>query len=107
MRRLELTEAERTTLEEAVRRHRKPYVRERAAALLKVADRQSAAWVAQHGLLRRHDPDTVYAWLNRYEADGLAALWVKPGRGRAPRLSPPEAGGAGGAARRAAGAAGA
>ena len=38
-RRLEVNEAERTTLEPAVRHHPKPYVRERAAGLLKIAAR--------------------------------------------------------------------
>jgi hypothetical protein len=105
-RRLPLTEAERTTLEQAVRHHPKPSVRERAAALLKVAERRAAAWVAEHGLLRRHAPDTVYRWLDRYEREGLAGLQIRPGRGRKPTLSPPAARGAGRAAGRAAGAVG-
>jgi transposase len=91
-RRLELGPAERATLEQAVKHHPKPYARERAAALVKVADRTAAAaWVAEHGLLTAHAPDTVYRWLDRYEAEGLAALTVRPGRGRKPTLSPPEA----------------
>jgi Winged helix-turn helix len=98
-RRLELEPAERATLEQAVRHHPKPYARERAAALVKVADRTAAAsWVAEHGLLTAHAPDTVYRWLDRYEAEGLAALTVRPGRGRKPTLSPPGAPRAGGAA---------
>jgi hypothetical protein len=106
-RRLELSEAERTTLEQAVKHHPKPYVRERAAALVKVADRTaSAARVAEQGLLARHKPDTVYRWLDRYEAEGLAALTIRPGRGRKPRLFPPGRGRAGRAAGLAAGAAG-
>ena len=52
----------------------RPYVRERAAALLKVADGVSAHAVATKGLLRPRDPDTVYAWLDRYQHDGLAGL---------------------------------
>ena len=64
-RRLELSGAERTTLEQAVRHHPKPYVRERAAALVKVADRTAASWVAEHGLLKAHAPDTVYRWRDR------------------------------------------
>jgi hypothetical protein len=52
----------------------KPYVRERCAALLKIADGASPHAVARTGLLRRRDPDTVYAWLDRYQADGLPAL---------------------------------
>jgi transposase len=91
-RRLELGRAERETLEQAVRHHPKAYARERAAALVKVADRTAAAsWVAEHGLLTAHAPDTVYRWLDRYEAEGLAALTVRPGRGRQPTLSPPGA----------------
>lgn len=90
-RRLELSEAERTTLEEAVRRHPKAYARERAAALLKVAARSSALWVAKHGLLRRRSADTVYEWLDRYEDEGLAVLTIRVGRGRKPALSPPAA----------------
>lgn len=50
------------------------YVRERCAALLKIAAGQSAHWVAQHGLLKPRDPDTVYNWLNIYEAEGIAGL---------------------------------
>jgi hypothetical protein len=104
-RRLELTEAERATLEQAVKHHPKPYVRERASALIKVANRAVASGVAEHGLLVRHAPDTVYRWLDRYEAEGIAALTVRPGRGRKARLSPPRGRGAGRAARRAAAAA--
>lgn len=50
------------------------YVRERCAALLKIAQGQSAHWVARHGLLRPRDPDTVYGWLDIYEVEGLAGL---------------------------------
>ncbi len=52
----------------------KPYVRERAAALLKVADGHSPYAVARAGLLRLRDPDTVYAWLDRYLHEGLPGL---------------------------------
>ena len=50
------------------------YVRERCAALLKIAGGQSPHWVALQGLLKPRDPDTVYHWLNIYEAEGLAGL---------------------------------
>lgn len=49
-------------------------VRERCAALLKIAQGVSAHQVAQQGLLRRRDPDTVYKWLDIYEAEGMAGL---------------------------------
>ena len=51
-----------------------PDVRERCAAVLKVAAGQSAHDVAAHGLLRPRDPDTVYDWLTRYEEGGIDAL---------------------------------
>jgi hypothetical protein len=56
----------------------KPYVRERCAGLLKIADGTSPHAVACSGLLRRRDPDTVYAWLGRYQAEGLPALFGHP-----------------------------
>jgi transposase len=65
-----------------------PYLRERAAALLKIAAGQSAHQVAQTGLLRVRDPDTVYRWLDRYQAHGVAGLRIRPGRGRKPSYTP-------------------
>ena len=52
----------------------KPYVRERCAALLKIADGHSPHAVACAGLLRTRDPDTVYAWLSYYQNEGLSGL---------------------------------
>ena len=52
----------------------RPYVRERCAALLKIAAGQSPHAVAQHGLLKPRDPDTVYQWLRFYEEEGLPGL---------------------------------
>jgi transposase len=51
-----------------------PYVRERCAALVKIADGQSAHAVARHGLLKPRDPDTVYGWLSHYQETGLDGL---------------------------------
>lgn len=72
--------------------HPKPYVRERAAAILKVASGWSARRVALHGLLRPRRPETVGDWIDRYLASGPDALEVASGRGRktvaAPRRSP-------------------
>jgi hypothetical protein len=64
------------------------YLRERAAALLKIADGQSAAVVARAGLLRPRQPDTVYAWLTRFQSGGVAALTIRAGRGRKPAFFP-------------------
>jgi hypothetical protein len=52
----------------------RPYVRERCAALLKIADGQAPHAVAVRFLLRGRHPDTVYAWLDHYGADGLAGV---------------------------------
>jgi hypothetical protein len=71
---LRLTAAQRRELEAARDHAEQPQVRERAAALLKIADGQTPHAVARHGLLKPRDPDTVYGWLDIYEADGLAGL---------------------------------
>ena len=52
----------------------RPYVRERCSAILKIAEGRSAHWVSQNGLLKARDPDTVYEWLNAYEAEKVAGL---------------------------------
>ncbi len=52
----------------------RPAVRERCAALLKVADGQAPYAVARQGLLRPRDPDTVYGWLDYYQGEGLPGL---------------------------------
>lgn len=75
-------------LEGARDRHPKPYVRERAAAVLKVADGHSTRQVASQRLLKPHEPKTVGLWIARYEAEGLAGLLVRSGRGRKPAFSP-------------------
>jgi hypothetical protein len=68
--------------------HPKPYVRERAAAILKVASGQPVYHVALYALLRPRQPETVSRWISRYLADGATALLVKGGRGRKPAFSP-------------------
>jgi hypothetical protein len=52
----------------------RPAVRERCAALLKIAEGQSPYAVARQGLLRPRDPDTVYGWLDYYQDRGLPGL---------------------------------
>ena len=54
----------------------RPYVRERCAALLKVADGLAPHAVARWGLLRPRDPDTVYSWLDHYQQAGLDGLFA-------------------------------
>ena len=85
---LELSPTQRAELEQTRAHDRRAYLRERAAALLKIADGQSVRAVALAGLLRRRKPDTVYLWLNRYQADGLPGLLH---HARRPRGFPPSA----------------
>ena len=69
-----LTAAQRQELTECRDRHRRPDLRERCAAILKIAEGRSAHWVARQGLLRPRDPDTVYGWLTIYERQGIVGL---------------------------------
>ncbi len=71
---LELTETERTALVEHRDHDANPQIRERCAALLKIAAGQSPHAVARQGLLKPRDPDTVYEWLDWYEQDGLHGI---------------------------------
>jgi hypothetical protein len=80
-------------LEQARDHDRRPSVRERCAALLKIADGAAPYAVARHGLLKPRDLDTVYAWLAQYAADGLAGLsGHRHGGYRRSRLRPRAAG---------------
>ena len=97
---LSLTAVQRSELEQVRDRDRRAYLRECAAALLKIADGQSAHHVACHGLLKRRKPDTVYTWLNNYQRSGIAGLihlpsghrGFSPSRGRrTPRDRPANA----------------
>lgn len=73
---LTLDEAQQLQLEHIRDHDPRPYQRERAAALLKIAAGWSPHAVALHGLLKERDPDTVYQWLNDYLETG--AIKVRP-----------------------------
>ena len=79
---LKLDQAHRQELEEMRDHHPTAYLRERAAALLKIANGMTAHAVARAGLLRKRKPDTLYGWLNAYEAKGLEGLLQCPRRGK-------------------------
>lgn len=83
-----LTDGQRAELEDVRGHHPLPYMRERAAAILKIADGVSGREAARHRLLRPHWPDTIYEWVRRYQAEGVAGLKIRPGRGRKPAFSP-------------------
>jgi hypothetical protein len=83
---LELDEAQRQELMRCRDHDPRPDIRERCAAILKIAAGMTAHTVARVGLLKQRDPDTVYGWLNAYVGGGLAGLLARrhggPRRGR-------------------------
>jgi Winged helix-turn helix len=85
---IELTETQRHELEAMRDRHKLPYLRERAAAILKIAEGQSGLQTARHLLNRVHWQDTVYEWVKRYQTEGIEGLKIRSGRGRKPAFSP-------------------
>ncbi|MBV9470046.1 MAG: hypothetical protein JO316_09375 [Abitibacteriaceae bacterium] len=64
---LDLAVSERAALEHIRDHDRRPYLRERAAALLKIADGLAALQVARSGLLKPRHPETILLWLNDFE----------------------------------------
>jgi transposase len=85
---LQLSAAQLRELIVARDHHPKPYVRERAAALLKVAAGASMRQVAAHGLLKPRHEEALSRWVHAYRARGLAGLLIAKGRGRKPAFSP-------------------
>lgn len=85
---LSLNAEQRAQLQRLRDTHPKPYIRERAAALLKLADGHSLSAVARTGLLRPRSRTTVRTWLQRFQAEDLAGLGIRKGRGRKPAFSP-------------------
>ena len=83
-----LTGEERAYLEKTRDRERRAYLRERAAALLKIADGMAPFAVAKTGLLKPRHPETIYLWLNDFEK--TRQLTPQPARRK--RLSPPRGG---------------
>lgn len=85
---LEISKIQKKELEHVRDHHEKPYMREKASALLKIANGMSPHSVATSGLLKPRDPDSIYSWIKRYESDGIEGLRVGHGRGRKPAFSP-------------------
>lgn len=85
---LDLDDHEREKLVYIRDHHEKPYMRERSAAVLKIAAGASAAEVARNGLLRSRRPNTVRGWFHRYVEEGIEGLHIREGRGRKPAFSP-------------------
>ena len=85
---IELSQEQQQKLEQVRDKAAKAYMRERAAALLKIAEGQTGRQVALKGLLKSRKPDTIYRWVARYRAEGVQGLGNRPGRGRKPAFFP-------------------
>jgi hypothetical protein len=90
---VDLSEEQRDELIDVRDHHEKPYMREKAAAVLKVAglpegEGQSARQVALNGLLRERRPNTVRDWIHTYKEKGIDGFLVEEGRGQKPAFSP-------------------
>ena len=84
MLKIEISNEERKTLEKVLKTHEKAYMRERASAILQISNGKSGLEVAQSGLLQKRRENTLYEWVRRYKAEGIAGLANRPGRGRKP-----------------------
>lgn len=75
---LVIPEIEKATIEAIFRHHEKPYMRNRAQALLLRFEGFSVATLALMYKTRQH---TIYEWIRRYKAQGFMGLKIIPGRG--------------------------
>ncbi len=66
----------------------KPHLRERASAILKLAEGSTASEIASDGLLRKRYYETVSDWFHRFQTAGIEGLKIKTGRGRRARFFP-------------------
>lgn len=83
-----LSEEEFSQLTEICNRAEMPYLRERASAILKLAQSMTTEHIATTGLLRTRARQTVAIWFHRFQSDGIKGLEIKAGRGRHPAFSP-------------------
>ena len=85
--RIQLSEADRAQLERWTKSPPRSYLRYRAQAILQIADGKPVYQIAKQLKLRVHRT-TISSWAQRYLAEGLSGLKVKPGRGRKAGFSP-------------------
>lgn len=71
---LKLTKKQQKILENYRDHDSRPYVRERCAAILKIANGESANSLSKNGLLKSRQARTLYHWLNLYQRQGIEGL---------------------------------
>lgn len=84
---IELTEQEKQKLESWIKSPPRPYLRERARAILQVSQGKTIEATAR-GLRVRVHRNAVSGWVKRFLADRLAGLKIQAGRGRKAIFSP-------------------
>lgn len=82
-----LTEKEKQTLTRWLKNPPRPYLRERARAILQVAQGTPIEDTAAHLRVRVHR-NAVSEWVRRFLAERLLGLKIKAGRGRKPVFFP-------------------
>lgn len=83
-----LSEQEEQKLQSWLKNPPRPYLRERARAILKVSQGETIAATAQKLRVRVHR-NAVSEWVQRFLAERLEGLKIKGGRGRKAVFSPP------------------
>lgn len=84
----ELSDEQKAKLEDLLKNSPKPCLRERAGAILKLANKQTVSDIADHGFLQKRHRETVSTWFHRFATDGIEDLSIKDGRGRKPAFFP-------------------
>jgi transposase len=79
---MRITVDQRRELEKTARTGQPAYVRRKALVLVNLADGRSVRELAR---LFRASRQSIYAWRDSYDREGVQGLWVHPGRGRKPR----------------------
>ena len=85
IRTIDLSAAQRQELEQGYRSGKSHGFRLRCHLVLLKSEGRTSEQVAQ---IVKANPVTVNNWLTRYQAEGLAGLETKPGRGRKPVFEP-------------------
>jgi len=85
IRTIELSSAAREELEQGYRSGKSHAFRQRCQLVLMKSEGRTSVQV---GELLKMNPATVSSWLTRYQAEGIAGLETRPGRGRKPVLDP-------------------
>jgi hypothetical protein len=86
---ISLSEAETQQLQRWAQKAAKPYMRERARAILRVAGGEPVSKVAETLRTRVHR-NAVGEWVKRFVAERCAGLKIRQGRGRKAAFSPTE-----------------